>query len=167
MAFGLVSSVFNAVKSVAAPAIGIAGGGATAAGGGSLLAPVGAVAGLASGVPLVGDLVNAATDLIGIPGGGGPVDLTGWSGGNGTVVTRTTVETMDVASGQIVRIKRMPGTPYLMNNEVTAAKRVIKKNAALTKRVPRKTVRESPTTQLKNSLVARALQNVNGGGCAG
>lgn len=158
MAFGLVSTALAPLKALAAPILGTS---ATAA------APLGAAAtvvGAASALPVVGDVLGAAlspvTDLLGVTGGG-PIDLTGWSGGNGQTVTRTTIETMDVNTGKIIRIKRHPGTPYLMNNDVAAAKKVIRRSGQLNKRLPRKTVRESPATQLSKAAIAAAIRQAN------
>lgn len=88
----------------------------------------------------------------------GTVDLTGWSGGNGRYVTRTTVETMDKTTGTIVNLRRAPGQPYMMNRDVSAMKKVLRQIGALNKRVPRKTRALSKTEQLKEAAISAAIR---------
>jgi len=118
------------------------------------------VTGAVAGIP--GLAVQAALGPLGVAGApaGGPIDTTGFSRGNGRTANRTIVETMDLVTGQIIRRRMMPGTPHLMNSEIRAAKKVFKKSADLQKRIPRRTVKQSEVTQLKNALVRRAFQNV-------
>jgi len=103
-----------------------------------------------------GNILGSVTGILG--GGGGPVDLTGWSGGNGRFATRTTVETMDTTTGAIVKIKRMPGSPKLMNSEVMAAKKVFRTVRKLDSRLPKKTVRQSKAKQLTDAAVDAAIR---------
>jgi len=127
-----------------------------------LLTAGGAIGGL---IEAPGALVQTLTG--GLLGGnglaGGAVDTTGFGGGNGRTATRTVVETMDLASGNITRRKVMPGSPFLMNADVKAAKKVFRQSAALAKRIPRRTVKESATTQLKNAAIDSAIRNANQG----
>jgi len=117
------------------------------------LAPVTAVTDLVSGVlNIPGQIVGAVAG-----GGAGPVDLTGFGGGNGSRATRTVVETVDVRTGQIVSRKIMPGSPYLMNSEIKAAKKVWKQAANLQKRIPRKVRKQSQTEQLKDAAIQAAI----------
>ncbi len=123
---------------------------------------------------LIGSVLDAPTDLLsGLTGGllGGAaataaasVDTTGFGGGNGSVATRTVVETMDLKTGAIVRRRVLPGSPFLMNSEIKAAKKVFRQSAALAKRIPRKTVKESATTQLKEAAIQAAIRNASSGG---
>lgn len=123
--------------------------------------PAGAITGLIES-PL-GLLDQITGGILGGVTGGGVVDSTGFGGGNGSVATRTVVETMDLKTGKIVRRKVMPGSPFLMNSEIKAAKKVFRQSAALSKRIPRKTVRESATTQLKNAAIEAAIRNATSG----
>jgi len=84
-----------------------------------------------------------------------------WSGGNGMFATRTTVERLEIATGRVTIVSRMPGSPHLMNSEINAAKKVFRRSAALQKRLPRKTVKESEVTKLKNAAVAAATAAVS------
>jgi len=119
---------------------------------GSVLGPVGAVADIALGaVGLQG---------LGVPAGNGNgvVDTTGFGGGNGRTATRTVVQTMDLLTGQIIRVKTMPGSPRLMNSDVAAARKVIKSVGKLHNQMPRRVVKESEATKLKNAAIAAAMQ---------
>jgi len=140
---------------------------------GAALSLVGLGTGAAPASPagILGGLLQAPGDVVqgltggllgGVLGGGpGPVDTTGFAGGNGKTATRTVVETMDLASGTIIRRKIMPGSPFLMNVDVKAAKKVFRQSAALAKRIPRKTVRQSATSQLKEAAIDSAIRNAN------
>lgn len=135
-------------------------GGGTAPG----ISPVGLVSGVL-GVP--GNVLGTAQDLLGgVLGGGagGAVDSTGFGGGNGKTATRTVVETMDLMTGAITRRKIMPGSPFLMNSDVKAAKRVFRQSANLQKRLPRKTVKASATSQLKDAAIDAAIRAANDSG---
>ncbi len=84
----------------------------------------------------------------------------GFGGGNGSRATRTIIETLDLRSGQIVSRVIKSGSPHIMNSDVKACRKVLRQSAALQKRIPRKTVRESATTKLKEAAVTAALANV-------
>ncbi len=83
-----------------------------------------------------------------------------WSGGNGVFATRTLVERLEISTGLVSVVSLKPGSPHLMNSDIQAAKKVFRNVAALNKRLPRKTVKESETTKLKNAAVASAIANV-------
>jgi len=120
----------------------------------SIVAPV---TSLVSQVPVIGP---AVAGLVGGVLGGGTVNTTGFSGGNGRFATRTVVQTMDTLTGKIVKSKTMPGSPYLMNSEVAGLRKVVKKSANLSKRIPRKTVKQSLSSQLTEAVKMKAMQNV-------
>jgi len=107
-------------------------------------------------------VINAPLDLLGVGSKAGAVDVTGFSGGNGRFATRTTVETLDVVTGLIVKIKRMPGSPHLMNKDLSAARKVFRASAKLHSQMPRRTVRESATTKLKDAAVDAAIRRAQG-----
>jgi len=111
-------------------------------------------------------ILTAGLDIITSIAGGaaakatGVVKTTGFSGGNGRFKTRTTVETMDTMTGKIVRSKTMPGSPHLMNSEVSAAKRVFRRTRKLNARLPRRTVKESKMKQLTDAAIDGAIRGV-------
>lgn len=121
-------------------------------GGGGLLATIGQVASLPT---------NVLQDVLGTIGGNGKVNMTGFGGGNGRTATRTIVQTMDLATGKIIREKFMEGSPHIMNKDVTAANRLFKQTRKLDRRLPRKTVRESKTKQLADAAIDKALRDTN------
>jgi len=81
------------------------------------------------------------------------------TGGNGVTHRRTVVQTIDNATGTIVREDIRRGAPFLMNDEIQIAKRVFKTVSKVAARLPRKTVKESSTTALKNQLIDASLTN--------
>jgi len=112
---------------------------------------------LTAGLDIVSSILPSLT---GAGAGTGVVKTTGFSGGNGRFKTRTTVETMDTMTGKIVRSKTMPGSPHLMNSEVSAAKRVFRRTRKLNARLPRRTVKESKMKQLTDAAVDATIRNV-------
>jgi len=84
-----------------------------------------------------------------------------WSGGNGQFATRTTVERLEIATGQVVITSRMPGSPHLMNSDIQAAKKVFRNVAKLNKRLPKRIQKESQTTKLKDAAVDAAIRRAN------
>jgi len=154
---GLLSSLLGAVPGgsavlgLIAPVI------APVAAVGTLVAdPIGTVTGA------VGGVTTAALGLAGIgdiaaTAQNGVIDTTGFGGGNGRTATRTIVQTMDLATGAIIRTKTMPGSPRLMNSDVAAARKVIKSVGKLHNQMPRRTVKDSPATKLKDAAIAAAL----------
>jgi len=132
-------------------------GGAVGAAGGSFLQTIGGIA------QLPGQVLQ---DVVGsVIGGAGAVDVTGFGGGNGRFATRTIVETMDTVTGEIVKRKVMPGSPHIMNSEISAAKKVFRQARKLDARLPRKTVRESKAKQLTNAAMDKALRDTQSGDC--
>jgi len=158
---GLVSSV-----PIAGPIVAGAVGSVTGSAG-----PEGEVGILGGEGSIIDQISGVARSVIDIPAsvlnlkGSGAVDITGFSGGNGRHATRTTVETLDVVTGQIVKIKRMPGSPHLMNNDISAAKKVFRATAKLHARMPRRTVKESEVEKLKKAAVQKAIRITQGDSC--
>lgn len=107
-------------------------------------------------------LGGAAGALVGAAAG--VIDTTGFGRGSGGRATRTIVQTMDLQTGRIIRTKTLPGSPFLMNFEIVAAKRVFRKSADLRKRIPRRSVKESATTQLKDAAIDAAIRAANASG---
>lgn len=81
-------------------------------------------------------------------------------GGNGQRFRTTIVITQDVDTGRILRTEILKGAPFLMNNDVRKLSTISRKVSKANSKIPRKTVRESATTQLKNAAVDSALRNV-------
>jgi len=88
-----------------------------------------------------------------------------WSGGNGQFATRTTVERLEIANGQVTITSQSPGSPHLMNSDIQAAKKVFRNVAKLNRRLPRKTVKESPVSKLKDAAVEAAIRRANTDDC--
>jgi len=122
-----------------------------------------------------GNILTQAVDPLGLAGvnqvgavsptvvsvaGAIPQNMTGFGGGNGKEATRTIVQTINLQTGRIVRFKILPGSPHLMNSEVSAAKRVFKISSKLHARMPRRTVKESKTKQLTDAAIAAATTAV-------
>ena len=153
---------FSAVQGLlggggAAPAPGVSGGGTSGGGGASGgFDPVGTVFDLVTNpLGLVEDVVGSVT------GSGGQQDVVGFGRGNGQYAYRTIVERLRLADGQVQRISVHPGQPYMMAKDVSIMKQTLKKSAKLAKRIPRKTVKESKLTQLRDAAVDKALRDVN------
>ncbi len=89
-----------------------------------------------------------------------PIDLTGFSRGNGRTANRTVVETLDLVTNRIIRRRILPGTPHMMNSDIRAAKKVFRQSAKLHAKLPRRTTKESETTKLKNAAVQQAIAHV-------
>jgi len=121
------------------------------------------LAGPAGGGGVLQGIFDTAQQVINLPGallpGGGQQDMTGFSGGNGSRSTRTLVQTLDINTGRITTVIKA-GSPHLMNSDVKVMRRVIKQTAALEKRIPRRTVKESEMTKLKNQVIRNAFQGV-------
>lgn len=157
---GNVGSVTGAVETAVGTATGFVGGVAQV--------PLGALGDIGE----VGDDILDFVPMNLIPGGSAQADVirTGmaggnWSGGNGQFATRTTVERLEIATGRVSLIRQMPGSPHLMNSDIQAMKRTLKAVSQLSKRVPRKTIRESEVTKLKNAAVQQALANMAAPSC--
>jgi len=141
--------------------------------GGILNAPLEIATELVGGVlDVPGQVIGGALDTVtgitggvlgGVAGGNGAVDMTGFGGGNGSVATRTIVETMDLRTGKIVRRKIMEGSPHLMNKDINAAKKVFRSVRKLDSRLPKKTRAVSKTKQLADAAIDRALRDTNNG----
>jgi len=168
---GLVDDLIGTVLAPLDP-LGLLGG-VTGTGGGGLAAPLNLVTGLAGTVTalpgqIVGEAIGAVSGIAGIPGqilgggaaaaGAGTVDMTGFGGGNGSVATRTIVETMDLRTGQIVRRKIMEGSPHIMNKDISAAKKVFRSVRKLDARLPKKTRARSKTKELADAAVDKAIR---------
>jgi len=122
------------------------------------------------------DVVQGALETVGLSGGTGqgpggfaglegavrglPANLQGFSRGNGRTANRTVVQTLDLMTNKIVRNRILPGTPHMMNSDIRAAKKVFRQSADLHSKMPRRTVKESETTKMKNQIVQAAVQKV-------
>jgi len=120
--------------------------------------------GLLFGGPLAAvPAVQAATAAVATGAGGllgvGPERAPGavGTGGNGVTHRQTVVQTIENATGNVIREEIRRGAPFLMKHEIQVAKRVFKTVMKLSGKLPRKTVKESETTALKNQLTNKAL----------
>jgi len=132
-------------------------------------------AGAGPGGGLLGNIIGVATsplDILqgaigGVVGqiGGKTVDLTGFGGGNGRFATRTIVETLDTQTGVVVKRRTMPGSPHIMNSEIRAAKKVFRQSRKLESRLPRRTVKQSKSSQLSEAAIDKAIRDTQSGDC--
>jgi len=92
------------------------------------------------------------------------------AGGNGATHRVTIVQSIDNNTGAVLREEVMPGSPFLMNKDFETAKRVFKMISAANTKLPRKVVKQSEITVLKNEVVKDALRNAthhhNGNGAS-
>jgi len=79
-------------------------------------------------------------------------------------VVRTVVQTI-APNGTIVRSELLMGRPFLMDKDIVTAKRVFRQSRKLAGKIPRKTVKQSQSAQLKEAVVQQALQNLISGPC--
>jgi len=152
-----------------APVAALTGPAAAVAGGGGPLDVLADVIGTVVATPI--GLIEGAAGIIegvaGIPGailgGDGAAAAAPVTGGNGRVHTRTIVQTVDNATGQVIKQKIMMGSPHMMNSDIQAAKKVFRQSAKLAARMPRRTVKQSAASKLTDAVTQRAIQNVQGG----
>lgn len=69
----------------------------------------------------------------------------------------TRVMSLD-ASGTIIATQNFEGTPFLMNKDVIAAKRVFRLSQKLARKLPKRTVKQSAVSQLKDAAVDQAMR---------
>lgn len=117
-----------AAGSFATGALAFGGGGGAAAGGAPLAAPG-------------GQFINPATGQIG-----------GLSGGNGMFTTVTVVSTFNNQTGAVVKQRNFLGSPFLMNKEVSHLRSTTRKLMKGAARVPRRSVKQSTASKLKDQL---------------
>jgi len=79
------------------------------------------------------------------------------TGGNGVTHRRTIVQTIDNASGDVIKEDIRRGAPFLMKHEIQVAKRVFKTVNKLANRLPKKMQKQSTTSALKDQLVDASL----------
>lgn len=122
---------------------------------------IGTVGGIAD-IPL-----SLIRDLTGVAKGAvpGQQNLLGFDGGNGSVALRTVIQRLDMRTGKITTVGIFSGKPFMMNKDVTVMKSTLKKIAAVSKRVPRKTRKESMSTKLKDAAVDATLRSLNSDDC--
>jgi len=84
-------------------------------------------------------------------------------GGNGQVSVMTIVQTIDNATGAVVREKTLRGSPFLMNNDIAVAKRVFRTVGKLSGRLPKKIVKQSQASKLKDEIQDAAFDVIRRG----
>jgi len=103
----------------------------------------------------------------GAAAGDGTVLMGGGVGrGNGQFVKQTVVQTLLVATGEVVRQEVFAGAPFMMNKDVSRAKMIEKRVRGLARKFGTKTRKESKSKQLTDAVTDRALQNVIAGTAA-
>lgn len=95
--------------------------------------------------------------------GGVPPGVMGLRG-NGQFARTTLVSTINLQTGQVVRQQEFSGAPFLMNNDIRKLRGIARKVAKANSRLPRKTTKPSPISQLRDATVQQALQIVQSGG---
>jgi len=126
--------------------------------------------------PILGSPVSAALGLVGgatgLPIGGSAaatrvgatvVGAVAPTGGNGTTHTRTVIQSISNATGEVIREEIRMGSPFLMNRDFQIANRVFSSIAKAGQKLPRKVVKQSAITMLKNQVVEGALRNAADG----
>jgi hypothetical protein len=71
---------------------------------------------------------------------------------------RTTIETFDPGSGFVTRVETFPGGVAVRASDAAAARRFFRQISKLSKKLPRKTVKESQLKQLTDRVVKNALE---------
>jgi len=84
----------------------------------------------------------------------------GLVGGNGRETTITTVQTIDNATGEVIRQRQLRGSPFLMNSDIAVAKRVFRTANKLHGRLPKRTVRQSQAAMFKDAVMQKAMDTV-------
>jgi len=82
----------------------------------------------------------------------------GLAGGNGMTTVQTIVNTIDNATGQIIRQKVLRGRPFLMQRDFIAWRRVERMARTAARRVGLKARRPSQKTTLRNAFETVQLQ---------
>lgn len=84
-------------------------------------------------------------------------------GGNGQVSVMTIVQTIDNATGAVVREKTLRGSPFLMNSDIAVAKRVFRTASKLGARLPKRIVKQSEASKLKDEIQDAAFSAIRNG----
>lgn len=149
-----VAPVAQAVARAAPTALRVAGTLATGAAIGAALTPAQAAAGAGTGLAAVGGMLSVTNPATG--------QIMNVGGGNGVQTTITMVQTIDNATGQIVRAKIFAGSPFLMNKEVAHLKSTSRKLRRGAARVPTRRVRATTTSLIKDAIEDKMLHLAQG-----
>jgi len=84
--------------------------------------------------------------------------------GTGALRRRTIVETFNPTTGGVFKREILKGAPAVMQSDVAAANRLNRQLRRLNKKQPKKLVRQSTITQLKDEVVETALRHARDGG---
>ncbi len=87
--------------------------------------------------------------------------LVAMGGGNGVTSRRTIVQTIENATGEVIKQVVKEGAPHLMNKDLQIAKRVFRLSSKLHARMPKRTVRMSRTKMLTTQVVENALERAS------
>jgi hypothetical protein len=64
------------------------------------------------------------------------------------------------AGGNVAKVQTFVGAPFLMNKDVVAAKRVFRLSRKLAAKIPKKTVKQSLSSQLTDAVQESALRQI-------
>jgi len=103
---------------------------------------------------------GALVDDGGAVGPGGVVMQGGLQRGNGRIARQTIVQSIDLMTGQVVRQEIFPGAPFLLQSDVRKLRSTAKKVRKANARLPSRTVRQSKTKALTDTILDRAMQNL-------
>jgi len=81
-------------------------------------------------------------------------------GGNGQFSKQTIVQTVNLATGLVVKAVLLDGAPFLMNKEVASLARVTRKLGKASRKIPRRTVKQSLGAQLTEKVLSQTINNV-------
>jgi len=88
----------------------------------------------------------------------------GIMGGNGQFSKRTIVQTINLATGLVVKTVVFDGAPFLMNKEVASLARVTRKLGKASRKIPRRVVKQSLASRLSEAALTDAIDGVGKNG---
>jgi len=80
--------------------------------------------------------------------------------GNGQFSKQTIVETINLDTGLVVKRIILDGAPFLMNKEVASLARVTRKLGKASRKIPRRTVKQSLGAQLTEKVLSQTINDV-------
>jgi len=83
------------------------------------------------------------------------------TGGNGQFAKRTIVQTINLATGQVVKQDVLIGAPFLMNKAVAELRRTTRKLMKANAKIPRRTAKQSLGSELKDAALKKAIDMTN------
>ncbi len=128
-----------------------------------ILAAAAPIVGGLLGIPTVGAAVGAQATIEAVQTQQQITALTAaGAAATGAMRKQTVVQTLD-AAGKVVKQTITKGGVAVFQSDVTAANRVARQVRRLDKRMPRKVVKETEITRLKNEVTEAALRRARDG----